>query len=625
MAYPANARIPVQDRYWIQGANSLVFPTDLPQGQYYWAENLVNRGGVMQTRSGRNRIFSLPGTRAQGITIYRPYREKEQLVWSVDGQIFWSEYPFTKYSAITKSQVAFYKHAPRVYFCQARQGVKLNIDGSLTLLPQPQDILMMQDGFTASAAYIATSSTAPLQAAHNQPAAPWLQCPTGTIMFYSGNRLWVAYQETIYASDLDNPNSFSERTYLAEADGFKLPEPCTGMLEIASGPTELASLLAFSPFTITSLLSNVLDRTQWQNTANFQTIISRDYGNVAPFLVANQFGLPWFWSEVGLLSLDVALNQYGSSAVNPRDMEMLRSKDNISAFAAPNICGVAFENFLLVSVPSGSRYNRQTWVMDGAPQAQLNGGAGRCWTGIWTGDYPVQYATGEIQDVPRCFHIGYSCQPEPDPAGNMCQIHIWEDFIGRRTDQIDGQDTPIECSWESKIFEVSQVGELIRFKYVEIDCVEILGTVALQIFYAGIKGHYRLCYSMILSADEGLPGCDEFPLWTYQGLATDTVFESFRPQVRTVRTPDFSGSAAEDDGCSDTCGIESDYQHNVDRGFQILINWQGRMGIREMRLFVENYPQPGVGRCTPTETGEVNIVSAVGCLPPPKVCQIVVP
>jgi hypothetical protein len=624
MSYPQNARVPVQDKYWIQGCNTLNFPTDLPQGQYYWAENLVNRAGVMQTRPGRNRVFSLPGNRAQGLALYRPYREKEQLVWGIDGKIFYSQYPFTSYSHL--KQVRFYKNSPKVYFCQARQGAQLNLDGSITLLQTPVDILFMQDGFTASAFYIATSSTTPQQAGHNKPLAPWLQCPTGTIMFYSGNRLWVAYNETIFASDLDNPNSFAERTYLAEADGFKLPEPCTGMIETASGPTALPALLAFSPFTITSLQSNILDRTQWQNTPIFQSIISKDYGNVAPFSTISQFGLPWFYSEVGLLSLDVALNQYGSSTVLPRDMEMLRSKDNISAFNAKNICAVAFENFILVSVPSGSRFNKQTWVLDGAPQATLNGGAARCWTGIWTGDYPVQYAAGEIQDVPRAFHIGYSCEPIPDAAGNPCQIHIWEDFIGRRTDQIDRKDTPIFCSWETKIFEVSAVGELIRFKYVEIDICELLGTVELQIYYAGIKAHYRLAYSMILNAEEGLPGCAQFPSWTYQGnSATDTIFESFRPQTRTVRTPDFGGAAAEDDDCADTCGIESTYQHNVDKGFQLLFNWQGRMAIREMRLFVENYPQPGVGKCTPTEAGEVNIVSAVGCLPSPIVCQIPVP
>jgi len=623
MAYPQNARVPIQDRYWIQGCNTLPFPTDLPQGQYYWGENLVNRGGIIQTRPGRNLIFSLPGLRAQGLCMYRPYRQKEQLVWAIDGRIYYSTYPFTQYARVPN--IMFDKHSPRVFFCQARQGVKLNLDGSITVLPAPVDVLMLQDGYSASAFYIATSATKPLQAAHNQPSAPWYQCPTGTVMFYSGNRLWVAYEETVYASDLDNPNSFNERTYLAEADGFKLPEHCTGMIETASGPQTLPALLVFSAFTITSLQSYVLDRTQWQSTQNFQALLSKDYGSIAPFSVFHQFGLPWFYSEVGLLSLDVALNQYGSSIVVPKDMEMLRSKDNISAFNAQYIAGAAFENFILLSVPSGSRFNKHTWVMDAAPQAQLNGGAGRCWSGIWTGDYPVQYATGEFQDVPRCFHIGYSCAPVEDQSGNLCQIHIWEDFIGRRTDQIDSHDTPIQCSWETKIFEISQVGELLRFKFIEFDVVELLGTVFVQIYYAGIKAHYRLAYSLVLSADEGLPGCEEFPAWTYQNLATDTVFESFRPQTRTVRTPDFSGAKQEDDGCSDTCGIESDYQHNVDKGFQILFNWQGRMGIREVRLFVENYPQPGVGKCTPDEAGEANIISAIGCLPPPKVCMIPVP
>lgn len=629
MAYPQNTqgaafRIPVQDRYWVNGCNSLVYPTDIPPMGYYWSENVLNRGGIVQTRPGRKPLFILPGTRAQGITIYRPYREKEQLVWAIDGNVYYSQYPFTGYSQVPN--VSFYRDSPQVFFCQARQEISLNPDTSIFVLPTPVDILLMQDGYTASAFYIATSSTKPLESGHNQAAAPWYQCPVGTLMVSSGGRLWVAYLETIYASDLLNPNSFTERLYLAEADGFKLPEPCSGMLEAPGDPTNnvLPALMAFTPFTITSLQSSIYDRTTWQTTANFQIIISKDYGSVAPFGPINQYGTPWFYSEVGLIRLDEAFNQYRSSQVSPRDGEMTRSKMNMSPVRS-GICGINFENFMLYAVPSGSRWNRHIWVMDGSPLALL-GEAGQaskpCWVGIWTGTCPVQFAAGEIQDVPRLFELSYSCQPMPLPDGTTSHIAIWEDFIGRRTDYMD---TPINCSLESRIFELSQVGELTRFKYAEIDVVELIGEVSLQIYYAGIKGHYRLAYELLLSSEEGIAGNENFPIWTYSGLATDTVIESFRPQTRTVKTPDFSGSAAENDDCADTCGIESNYQHNVDKGFQLLFNWQGRMGIREVRIFCEPYPQPGVGQCTPTEVGEVNIVSAIGCLPPPKVCMIPVP
>jgi hypothetical protein len=300
---------------------------------------------------------------------------------------------------------------------------------------------------------------------------------------------------------------------------------------------------------------------------------------------------------------------------------MTRSKMNMSPLRS-GICSVAFENWLLFSVPSGSRFNRHTWVMDGSPQAQLGSTAGPCFAGIWTGTFPVQFATGEVQDVPRCFELSYSCNPLEMPNGQLSHIAIWEDFIGRRTDYLD---TPISCSWETKIFEVSQIGELMRFRYAEIDIVELIGEVSLQIYYAGIKGHYRLCYEMVLNAEEGLPGSANFPIWTYSGLATDTLIQTFRPQTRTVRTPDFSGNQFENDNCADTCEVESQYIHNVDKGFQLLFNWQGRMGIREVRLFIDTYPQPGTGLCTPTEVGEVNVVSAIGCLPPPKVCSIPVP
>lgn len=634
MAYPQSptgqggVRIPVQDRYWVKGCNTLLSPTDLTGGFYYWSENCLNRGGIMQTRPGRHLLFALPGRRAQGLCIYRPYRQKEQLVWAIDGNVFFSVYPFTSYVQIPN--VSFYKHSPRVYFCQARQAVKQNLDGSLTVLPTPVDMLILQDGYTASAFYIATSSTAPQQSGHNQAGAPTFQCPTGQMMVYSGSRLWLAYNETIFASDLLNPNSFTERTYLAEMDGFKLPEPCTGMLETPSAnPSQLNAVLCFSPFTITSLQSGVLDRTQWQNTTGFQYLVSKDYGSVAAFGPTFQFGEPWFFSEVGLVSMDMALQQYRSSQVTPQDGEMIRSKMNMSPLRS-GICGISYENFLLYAVPSGNRWNKHIWVMDGAIQAQLQpanvGPAGNpppAWVGIWTGTYPVQFATGEIQDVPRLFELSYSLHPQLQPDGENYSIMLWEDFMGRR---VDYNETPIACSFETKIFEVSQVGELIRFKYAEIDVVELIGDCTIQIYYGGIKGHYRLAYELLLSAEEGVPGNANFPLWTYQstptGAETGTFIQTYKTQTRTIRTPDFVGAKAENDNCADTCGIESPYVHNVDKGFQLLINWQGRMGIREVRMFVDQYPQPGVGSCTPSEEGETNIVTAIGCLPPPKVCTM---
>jgi hypothetical protein len=550
--------------------------------------------------------------------LYRPFRQKEQLVWAVDGAIYYSIYPFTTYQQVPN--VSFYYDSPKVYFCQSRQAAQRNLNGTLTVLQDPVDMLLMQDGYTASAFYIANSSTRAAQAGHNQGGPPFYQCPVGTIMAYSGSRLWVVYENLVYASDLLNPNSFTEGTYLAEADGFALPEECTGMIEMRAQPgTQITTqLLVFTPFTVTALQSGILDRTAWQNTTNFQQIVVPDYGSVSPFGVVNQFGLPWAYSEVGVVRLDQAFQTYQSSLMAPRDLEMLRSKDNLSPDRS-GIAAVAFENWLLFSVPSGSRWNRHIWVMDGAPQSMISSDANPCWSGIWTGTFPVQFVSAEVQDVPRCFELSYSCAP--DQNGN--HIMIWEDFIGRRTDRLmQALETPISCSFETKIFEVSQVGELSRFKYAELDLIEILGDVSIQIYYAPIRGHYRRILELLVVAEEGLPGNEVTPLWTYQGITTDTVFNTYRAQTRTIKTEEITGAASEEDGCSSTCGIETTYQHSVDKGFQLLINWQGRMAIRELRLFVETYPQPGIGTCSENEKPGINIVSAIGCLPPPKVCTI---
>jgi hypothetical protein len=303
---------------------------------------------------------------------------------------------------------------------------------------------------------------------------------------------------------------------------------------------------------------------------------------------------------------------------------MTHSKLNISPLQS-GICSIQFDNWVLVAVPSGSKLNRHTWVMDGTPMSTFNTvSASPCWVGIWTGTYPVQFATGQVQDVPRCFELSYSCQHAPAYDGSgLSRIQLWEDFVGRRTDH---HATPIECSWETKMFEVSQTGELARFKFCEIDIVELVGQVELKVYYAGIKGHYRLMHEVTLEAEQGTPGSPSYPIWDYNNEPSDTILDSFRPQVRTVRTPDMSGSYDEAlDSCADTCGIESEYQHNVDRAFQLLFNWRGQMGIRELRLFVESYPQKGIGECSPSEIGQTNIVSAIGCLAPPVSCLHTVP
>src|SRR4029077_20894266 len=96
------------------------------------------------------------------------------------------------------------------------------------------------------------------------------------------------------------------------------------------------------------------------------------------------------------------------------DYGMARSKANLFQDLS-QICAGSFENFLFFSVPSGDRFNAQTWMMDEttieAPSSQQQSSGSSTWASVWKGIRPVEWVTQVINGVNRCFALSRDYSP----------------------------------------------------------------------------------------------------------------------------------------------------------------------------------------------------------------------
>lgn len=556
---------------WPGGVNSLLHPAAIGKGQYYWGENVVCRGGIIQTRPGWLLRASVLGERLQGFAIFTPRNSQARLVVAVDGKIYFAEFPAYEFRQL--AGVAFDPQAEFVVFQNATRSVERLPDGRLrTITPTP--VLMMQDG-TTRAAYWDGST-----AQHLNPAAPRLGTPIGLWMAWSGSRLWVAKGNRIYAGDILDPTTASETVYLAERSAFDLPGDCTGLIETANQ----TGLLAFTQKTTTAFQSYIRERADWPLTKDFQKVIIPGIGNIAPRAAVNQYGKTYIFSEAGYVSLDAALHAQQSSRLVTEDNPMARSKRLLSPRPLP-ACAVAFENYLLLSVPAGDKYNAQTWACDQSPID----GQPPAWCGIWTGARPAQWATGRVGGRDRCYFAAF----DKNSFGDT-HIHIWEAFQPGREDE----GGAITCQMETAMMNF---GDFVQFKFAEIEVCELLGDANLKVYVGGARGGWTEIADFDMQAEIGSIGSS-----MQLELTTESLLQAFKPQSRLKRTRELTPAEiscmAEQGG--DPKG--SDYY------FQLLLEWRGRMGIRQVEWFLSEAKKTGKGKCETSEAGQHNAVNAEG-------------
>ena len=140
----------VGSAFLINGMSSGADPMFMDNQSYRSSMNTLNRGGVVRTRPGYQKIFDLPAGKLQGLSYFKPLTTEAYLVFAVSGLVYASQFPFVSYFRIPNVQ--FYASAKQVFFCQCVQAAQLKGDGTVEII-NPIRVLVMQDGQYTRAAY----------------------------------------------------------------------------------------------------------------------------------------------------------------------------------------------------------------------------------------------------------------------------------------------------------------------------------------------------------------------------------------------------------------------------------------------------------------------------------------
>lgn len=577
------------DDYLALGADQFTSPQKLPNGKYVSGVNVTCRGGIVQTRPGSRTLMTLPDGNLQGCTMFKPASGIPHLVAAVDGQVYVSPYPFESYRKLDGIQFAL--NSQYVTWAVCLKSTDYTPEGALYFIDNPYSVLMMQDGLTRAAYWDGTNAghldptkSTTLSAGGEVITQPGKDgTPVGLWMCWANNRLWVSRGNQVFASDIGNPMKFTESQYLNEARAFYLPEVCTGI----APTTDLQGIVCFTSQTGTFLQSSIQDRTQWLTTKDFQKTILPDIGCVSPRSISSQYGLLWWYSSRGLLNQNDALRANISSRLDIQDNQMYGTKANM-CFNMSGIAAVSFENFLLVSVPNGDKFNTQTMVLDQAPIGDIAVNV-NAWASYWSGWRPVEWAKGVVDGEERLF---FASKDYDD------KNRIWELNGSSR----DDNGVPITCSLTTRQHLFGH-RDYKLFAYAEVELCNVYGDVAVQIAVSGNKGTWQpMCTKdIVASVGQAYGNAD------YSANDSKPKLGGSRPQTRIIRTQEMYDGTE----CNAEC-VESENNGLIDKCFSIMVTWSGVAGVSAYRLFAKPFTNVYSGTCEQDETGP-NMLNEFGC------------
>lgn len=496
---------------------------------------------------------------ARGFTIFTPKNSAPYQVKAIGTLIRISQFPFTTWA--TLAGVTLDSGIGMVHMETCVKGATQNSDGSITTF-ESYPVLMIQTGVLRAVMWDGTTVTTlnPITGG----------TPIGTWMKWVGDRLWLISGNQVYSSNLLAPDQFlNDGSTLAGAGYFTLPGLGTGLGVTA----DQNSLIAFTDDTTSAFQSGILDRSTWLSTSDFQKVILLGIGCIAGRTIVSQWGMLWWLSQGGLIGLDDALTAFRSSRIHYSDGEMARSRINFSNDMSA-ACAGAFENFLMISVPSGDAYNAHTWVMDQGIMSQINSEAPAAWASCWTGTFPVQWVTKMINGKLRCFHFSRGRIPQQSTNGPVSDV--WESFSRLRKDvtyNINGTRSLLEIAWSTEFKYLSNDSRFKLFDFFEVMLVQIARTVTISGSYAPRHGGYKEVLTVTLQSDVDNMGLGET-------LLTTTSIAQRVMQTRRVRSRSDTARLTDSDNT-----IEDVYTRNKDRGFFILLSGTGECAIHSLTLY----------------------------------------
>lgn len=570
------------DSTFVLGLDGYTEPTNLTPGEYSDAMNVINRGGVVQTRPGSvslNFDVDLPSGNFQGLTYFRPVSGVSNLVFAVEGKVYFSSFPFKTYKQLPNIQ--FYHASRFIAWSVCIQSTEYTAAGELEYLDTPRSVLVMQDGVTRAAFWDGTTSRHlnPTQSPGDITLPGYDETPVGLWMKWSNNRLWLSVKDKILASDIGNPLKFTETQYLAEARAFYLPGDCTGIEETS----DLQGVVCFTSEVGVLLQSSIQDRSQWLSTPKFQITIIPSVGCVSPRSIVKQYGLLWWMSPKGLMNQNDAEKLYITSRLDVQDNEMFQSKRNLS-YDLSGVCGCYVENFLFHAVPNGDKLNTRIHVLDQAPFEENTAS----WPSYWTGWRPVEFARGTISSQERVW-----CASKDYDGQNR----IWELFRPERTDN----GIPITSFVVSRAHFFDN-RDFKDFRYVETELTGIQGPTAVMVAVAGLRGAFQAILTKDLAATNG----QIYAAQTY-GFESHAIIGS-KDQTRIVTSTDGNQTSE----CNNNC-VESERIGLTDKAFIVLMAWSGIAGVSCYRIYAQGALQGHIGTCENDETGENRLLTPDGC------------
>ena len=600
---------------WIHGVNSVRNPWTLPEDQFKWGVNVNCRGGIVQTRNGFKMRLSLPKGNFQGGIIFNANKQYQNAntvtnlsgvtitseaavfdvngnpvvasdipyaLFCVDGKVYYSPFPLTQpdnWDYYLLSNIQLDPSIKKVNFVIGTQTATIDNNTNSTVVPSHR-IVIIQDGINPAGYWDGSDRTGQVSA----------DMPIGYWMAFSGNRLWVATGNIIAASDLANPLGWAERKEGAGRGDFSVARPVTGMRDYV-GQNNDTKLYVFTNQSTYSLSSGVLDRAQWPNTPNFQATLYPTIGCVAGDSIAFQAGMMWWYSQGGLVSVDVAAASYLSSQVLFKDIEMAKAK-RLMASDVSGICAVSFENYLLYSIPYLEPTNSVTMVLDYASASEWNQSKAPAWNGVWTGIRPIAWSSNVINSQTRVFAFSVDYASTSDGSFN----HIWEAFMPERYDtylqinqggRTEERVNRIYCQMETGL--LGDAMDMKQMVYGELDCSQIAGTVDVKVSYRGTRGSYsEILNTRLLAATEGY----QYDTSNYSKQIGQLGF--LQTQSRRLVTENVSRSGG--------TSCESNYTYDVDKAFSFLTEWCGAMGVDSIRMFLDPWPDISVGKPSYNET-----------------------
>lgn len=519
----------------------------LPSGMYPRACNIVNRGGILQTRPGYQCKFVLPAGTFQGAEFFRPRSGATVLLFAVSGLLYLSEAPFTEYRQL--SGVEFSPIAAQVFFAGVEDSITQNEDGSLKFR-DAQSLMVMQDGGTARPVVFDGTTARHVTG-----------IPLGGPMVWVADRLWVSQGTKLIPSDLADPQSFTEAaTVINSPKFFLLPAPIVALSKLPS--TQLAQLVVFTETSTTLFQVGITDRSQWTSVPDFQKVIFERIGCVANRSVTSLHGKLWWYAAQGLTTMDAAIQANISTAMPYVDSEMTESKSRLSEDLS-TIAGCAFENYLLMSVPNSDLLNQDTWALDMTP---LQTSTAPAWNSVWRGTRPMQWVYGVVNGENRCFQIS------ADFDGN---VRLWDSFTPDRRDS----GCPISWWFETRALTFASPGKFKEFRYADIFMAELSGRVDIAAFWAGgHRGKYKRILTKKILASRGTFRSGE----TVD--ADDKIF-ALKKQSRHVWTQD--GRELNSKETLPSCGAESPNKDFIDEAFQVLVVGSGAAALRGFIAYAE--------------------------------------